>query len=108
MFMKPITINTDDILLLMSLYEKEIIVLSMYIKKSNNTKVSRTSHTQYVPHIGLPHKEPLISVSNVNIVPVTNPERVIRCASGFLFMRYNIAEMVINIYTDIDIQAEGK
>ena len=34
-----------------------------------SSEVSRASHTQYVPHIGLPHSEPVTRARNVNEAP---------------------------------------
>ena len=31
--------------------------------------VSRASHTQYVPHMGRPHSEPVTSASAVKVAP---------------------------------------
>ena len=36
----------------------------------SSTDVSRASHTQYVPHIGLPQSEPVISARNVKAAPI--------------------------------------
>src|SRR3954470_23916926 len=35
-----------------------------------NSDVSRASHTHHVPHIGLPHNEPVHTAMNVIIAPV--------------------------------------
>ena len=39
---------------------------------NSNTKkeVSLASHTQYVPHVGLPHKEPVTRVIKVKLIPI--------------------------------------
>src|SRR6185503_18752340 len=41
-----------------------------YIRNRISTEVSRASHTQYVPHIGRPHSEPVIRHMNVKAAPI--------------------------------------
>ena len=41
-----------------------------YRKRRMSSEVSRASHTQYAPHIGLPHSEPVTSARNVKEAPI--------------------------------------
>jgi hypothetical protein len=38
-----------------------------------NTEVKRASHTQKVPHIGLPRNPPVTKVNNVEKAPISVP-----------------------------------
>src|SRR5471030_3348403 len=41
-----------------------------YRNSNISSEVRRASHTHHVPHIGLPHSEPVHSATNVIIAPV--------------------------------------
>ena len=46
------------------------------------TDVNLASHTHQVPHIGFPHKEPVIKVKTENISPIGAIAFAIKSASG--------------------------
>src|SRR5436309_6903695 len=41
-----------------------------YIRNKTSTEVSRASHTQYVPHMGRPHSDPVTRHISVNADPI--------------------------------------
>ena len=41
-----------------------------YTINNTATEVNLASQTHHVPHIGLPHKDPLTMQTNVNIAPI--------------------------------------
>ena len=45
-------------------------IIIRYKKNSIATDVSLASHTHQVPHIGFPHKDPVIKHINVKIAPI--------------------------------------
>src|ERR1700730_18913070 len=45
-------------------------VTPRYIRNKTSIDVSRASHTQYVPHIGRPHSEPVMRQRRANAAPI--------------------------------------
>ena len=45
-------------------------IIIRYKKNNKATDVSLASHTHQVPHIGLPHKDPVIKQIKVNVAPM--------------------------------------
>jgi hypothetical protein len=54
-----------------------------YRKNSTSTEVSRASHTQYAPHIGLPQSEPETRQTKVKPAPTGPISSAARSASGW-------------------------
>ena len=56
-----------------------------------SSDVSLASHTHQVPHIGLPHIAPVISVRKVNIAPIFADE-IDKISKTFIFHIIEITE----------------
>jgi len=52
-----------------------------------NTEVKRASHTQKVPHIGLPRNPPVTKVNNVKKAPISIPHPEEPRISGWFVIR---------------------
>ena len=50
--------------------------------KRIKTEVNRASQTHQVPHMGFPHREPVMSARNVKPAPIGAVARAARSASG--------------------------
>src|SRR5436305_3732300 len=78
-----------------------------YIRNSTSTEVSRASHTQYVPHIGRPHSDPVTSARNVNAAPSGAALFAATSASGWRHTKVPILAMLITVHTPIASHALG-
>src|SRR6056297_2397424 len=72
-----------------------------------SSEVSRASHTHQVPHMGLPHREPVASARNVNDAPMGALEMATTSASFMRHTRAMAPAAAMTTYTNIDIQAAG-
>src|SRR5690606_25273233 len=74
---------------------------------SSSWEVSRASHTQYVPQVGLPHSAPVHSATKQNIAPVGASARAIMNDSRVLSTSPTADQKAMTRSTNIDIHAAG-
>src|ERR1700694_2970399 len=86
---------------------RQSAITPRYIRKRTNTDVSRASQTQYVPHIGRPHKEPVSRHINVNAAPIGAAALAATSARGGRQTSVPSAAMLINIHAKIPSHAAG-
>ena len=78
-----------------------------YIRNRTSTEVSRASQTQYVPHIGRPHKEPVTRHISVNAAPIGAAALAATSASGCRHTSVPSAAALINIQAKRPSHAAG-
>ena len=61
---------------------RQSAITPRYNRNSTSTEVRRASHTQYVPHIGRPQRDPVRRHINVNAAPIGAAARAATSASG--------------------------
>ncbi len=79
----------------------------MYINKRTNIDVRRASQIHQVPHVGIPHIEPVTNVMNVKTAPTIELDSAIRAKEGILYTIKIKDIEAIKTYKPIDIQADG-
>src|SRR5471030_760917 len=82
----------------------------IYPRYRNNrisSEVRRGSHSQYVPHIGRPHREPVTSAATVKDAPIGAQLAATACATFIRQMSPTAAVIAMVTYTMSDIQALG-
>ena len=78
-----------------------------YRKNKIATDVKRASHTHQVPHIGLPHNEPVIKQIRVKVAPIGATAELIIKLKGVLKARPMMLYTVIIKKVNIASQADG-
>src|SRR5581483_9288532 len=78
-----------------------------YRKSRISSDVRRGSHSQYVPHIGAPHKEPVTRAHSVKDAPIGAQLAATACETFMRQIKPIAAETAIVVYTINDIHAVG-
>ena len=83
---EPTIINIAVIFSPITMLAKEFFrkIIIKYKKNKIATDVNLASQTHQVPHIGLPHKEPVIKQINVNVAPIGATAELIIKPNGIL------------------------
>ena len=79
----------------------------MYKNNNINSEVSLASQTHHVPHIGLPHKAPVVKAINEKMAPVGAIDWANMNESLDFKARPTMFQKAITRYRNIDIQAAG-
>ena len=72
-----------------------------------SSEVRRGSHSQYVPHIGWPHRAPVTSAAKVNEAPIGAQLAATACATLMRQISPTAAAIAMVVYTMSDIHALG-
>src|SRR5215204_5354724 len=78
-----------------------------YRNSRSSSEVSLASHTQYVPHMGLPHSMPVTNAAAVNEAPSGAQLAATTSASFIFHTKLITAAPAMTMYTNSDIHADG-